>query len=294
MSDVRTIDDRINSRKVRDWAHANGHGHEVGDRGRIPKRLVSMYQAATAGEPVDDDEPDWSQAGDGGEADALAAMEQELAAEAQAQPPAGDTRPQTPPVTSLDEARERLGAAPKSPAWAKQQRTRSTPAGKQKTIPVTRAVRDDKTGKLALLLSIPVSGIQTVDPYCGTALADNLDNIVQKMVPLMCLSQDVIRFFQNATVFMMMIALAVAVQPVAIAVGKHHVMHSVNEFGQPVDEHGNVRKQQDENPEPEQADWSLYTTQVTGHIPAAETARHDPVADMRERQAAGEPVHPSS
>jgi hypothetical protein len=41
---ARTVTDREQTQAIREWARANGH--QVSDRGRIPKAVVEAYQAA--------------------------------------------------------------------------------------------------------------------------------------------------------------------------------------------------------------------------------------------------------
>lgn len=277
---ARTLEDRLSAREIREWAA--GNGHQVSERGRIPRHVTDMYVAAHGGPPIpDDEEPRWSDSTesdpDGG-TDPLARLEGQLANEetaaaaAAAQPPAGSPPDTLPPPASLDEARERYAQRdkPPRPPWA----DRQPPAGKRPprprhgpAKPVPQAVRDDMTGKVALLLSVPAMTWQAGDPYCGGAFAENVDNITQKLVPLLCLSPDIVRFFQKTSTFMLLLEFAIACQPVGIAVVKHHVTRTVGideKTGRPVQLHyRGPGPPADAYP----ADPAMYTTEVSGHVP---------------------------
>lgn len=270
MSDQRTPESRIESSKIRDWAEANGF--EVAKSGRIPAGIRSAYEAANPGVVVDD-RPDWDQAaaeagvtaGD----DPFGGLEGELAGQAAA----ATAPPGPPPPASLDEARERLGAGRKPPPWAKESgKPRETP-----TVKVTKAVISDMEAKLTLLLAPPAAFWQTVDPLCGNAFADNLDNIVARAVPILAQSAQVVGWFTKGTTFLLWFELVLALRPVADAVYAHHVSGTVmlDERGQPVAS----RKLEDGRVVPLSAaaqgaapDRSAYTTNVGGHVPPARTA----------------------
>lgn len=282
---TRTIDDRVQAREIREWGRANGH--EVSDKGALPRHLVDLYIGAHGGSDVQvDDEPGWGSAP--GPADPLDQLEAELSSPdgddtgpgpgmRDNGPPGGSTQPAgMTPVTSLDEARQRIGAGQaRRPGWAGQsprtQRQRSS-QGEQPRKPVTKAVRDDVTGKLTLLLSPLAMGWQMADPYCGGAFAENLDEIVIKAVPLLCMSPAVVEFFQKSSLIWAIFELTIALQPVGVAVYKHHVRRDVNEMGQRIDRAGRVVREPQRQAETVVADQSMYVTEVSGHVPPARPA----------------------
>ena len=90
-------------------------------------------------------------------------------------------------------------------------------------------------GMVGMLIGPPLMG---VDPYCGTALMENFDKIAAAVVPLLCQSATVVSFFTDqASDWMLWFKLAIALAPVAVAVGRHHILKTV-ELVQ--DDEGNV------------------------------------------------------
>jgi hypothetical protein len=217
MSDTRTAASRVQSAEIRAWAADNGWPELKGGRGRIPAEAIDAFGVAH-GEPVDV-EPDVS-----------AMDETDLDDEDGADPagqPAEDESASAPPA-DLDEARQRVGRDPE-PAHLVRGRGRgraprtARPKAAEPDIKVTRAVRDDITGKLAFWLSIPAEPWLRVDPYCGQAYADQVDEIAVKMAPLICLSPDMVRWFAKSSTFIMWTELGIAVRPVVEAIIAHHV-----------------------------------------------------------------------
>lgn len=278
VADTRTLTDRAQAALIREWADDNGF--TVSKGGRIPAGVRQAYEAAHAGEddPGEGDGPDWTAAAAEAGADPLAQLEAELEAGEQDQAAGGaDAHP--PPPADLAEARARFGGKPKRPPWAGEKKTGK---GEKKAPPVkvTRAVIGDMEGKLALLLTPPVLAWQMADPLCGGAAADNLDNIVRKSVPLMAQSPDVVNWFTKGTTFMLWMDLVLAVQPVALTLWKHHVAEegimlmpdgsvvpSVRlEDGRKVPADGTVPTRQ------APVDNSMYSADVTGHIPDVQPA----------------------
>jgi hypothetical protein len=217
MTDQRTAASRVQSAEIRAWASDNGWPELKGGRGRIPAEAIDAFGVAH-GEPVDV-EPDVS-----------AMDETDLDDEDGADPagqPAEDESASAPPA-DLDEARQRVGRDPE-PAHLVRGRGRGrkpasrAPKVTEPDIKVTKAVRDDITGKLAFWLSIPAEPWLRVDPYCGQAYADQVDEIAVKMAPLICLSPDMVRWFARSSTFIMWTELGIAVRPVVEAMIAHHV-----------------------------------------------------------------------
>jgi hypothetical protein len=220
MSDTRTAASRVQSAEIRAWAADNGWPELKGGRGRIPAEAIDAFGVAH-GEPVDV-EPEVSamdedDLDDPGFSDEEVVAAQEAFAEGMA------------PPADLDEARQRVGRDPE-PAHLLRGRGRGRPKGSatrpkaaEPDIKVTKAVRDDITGKLAFWLSIPAEPWLRVDPYCGQAYAGQVDEIAVKMAPLICLSPDMVRWFAKSSTFIMWTELGIAVRPVVEAIIAHHV-----------------------------------------------------------------------
>jgi hypothetical protein len=99
-----------------------------------------------------------------------------------------------------------------------------TPTNKQPfEIKITAGVRRDMEGKLAFMMGMTANMWQMVDPTCGTALANQTPSIAKALVPIMCQSQDVVRWFQKASNFSMYVNLLMAVFPLLSTVYAHHL-----------------------------------------------------------------------
>jgi hypothetical protein len=223
MADTRTLEDRNRAKAIRAWAPE--HGYQVAARGTLPANVIEAYDHWLAGfkrDPADaaDPGPDWDEAAAG--VGDVADLEDEPAAAADTE--AARPEPGQAPPADLDEARARAGAAKRrTPAWARGRGgERAARPAQPPPVKVTRELRGDIEGKLALLLSVPAATWTMADPYCGRAFADNVDNIVRKSVPLICQSPEAVRWFTRGTTFMLWMDLAVACQPVAVAVYRHH------------------------------------------------------------------------
>lgn len=104
-------------------------------------------------------------------------------------------------------------------------------------IKITASVKRDIEGKLAFMMGMSANLWQMVDPVCGTAMLTNTPNICKALVPIMCQSQDVVRWFQKAGSFSMYLNLVMAVFPVLSAVYAHHLSRSIGHGGQSVNGH---------------------------------------------------------
>lgn len=105
------------------------------------------------------------------------------------------------------------------------------PAGQEDnrkpTIRVTKRIRDDIEGKVAMMLMMTSMLLQTKDPICGKALEDNGPNIAQKFVPIICKSPELVRWFTKGGNYTAWLDLCMALWPVLTVVFSHHVSHSV-------------------------------------------------------------------
>lgn len=153
----------------------------------------------------------------------------------------GHSTPPPPTLTSDDDISddEFSQAEDPPPSWAD-----GTPA---KTPPppakVTAAVRKELSAAVGMVGMVILPPLVAADPYCGGALRDNFQGIANAVVPLLCQSPRVVAFFTDtASDWMLWWKLAVAMAPVAAAVGRHHVLKTV-EVVDVVDDAGNVTGQ---------------------------------------------------
>jgi hypothetical protein len=232
VTDQRTPAARIESQEIRAWARENGWP-SLANRGKLPAEVREAWEAVH-GRPADQGYDDL----DGGDISAMddddldeTLTEEELLALAgrvgagdldvrgHPSPPADD---ELPPPSSLEEARERVGRDPEA-RHLRRGRQPKAKADPKPEIKVTKAVRDDITGKLAFWLSIPAEPWLRVDPYCGGVYVDQVDLIAVKMAPLICQSPDLVRWFSKSTTFILWTELGIAVRPVVEAIIAHHV-----------------------------------------------------------------------
>jgi len=116
----------------------------------------------------------------------------------------------------------------------------SRPAPKIKKDPpkVTAQTKKDMTAAVGMVGMLVLPPIVKADPYCGGALTDNFQGIADAVVPLLCKSERVVSFFtEEASDWMLWWKLAVALAPVAMAVGQHHLLRTVKVV-EDVDEDG--------------------------------------------------------
>ena len=118
----------------------------------------------------------------------------------------------------------------------------SRPAPKiPKTPPkVTAKTKSDMTAAVAMVGMLVLPPIVAKDLFCGGALTENFQAIADALVPLLCRSERVVAFFtEDASDWMLWFKLALAMAPVAVAVGQHHILKTVkivekvNEEGEP-------------------------------------------------------------
>lgn len=93
---------------------------------------------------------------------------------------------------------------------------------------VPQQVKDDIAG-LAGLVGTPILAVlKSMDPYCGGALADAYEGIVDATLPLICRSSKIVRYFaEDKSDWMLWGKLAIALGPVARAIGEHHILRTV-------------------------------------------------------------------
>jgi hypothetical protein len=125
------------------------------------------------------------------------------------------------------------------PSWADGTPDKPPPAPAK----VTAAVRKELSAAVGMVGMVILPPLVAADPYCGGALKDSFGDIANAVVPLLCQSPRVVAFFTDtASDWMLWWKLAVAMAPVAAAVGRHHVLKTV-EVVDVVDDAGNVTGQ---------------------------------------------------
>lgn len=92
---------------------------------------------------------------------------------------------------------------------------------------VTKAIQQDIHGKLTFLLGMSSSMMVTMDPLCVGEFQKHLPNITAKMVPIICQSPDMVKFFTKSGGFILWLDLATACWPVVQIIIAHHVTKSL-------------------------------------------------------------------
>lgn len=114
-----------------------------------------------------------------------------------------------------------------APAWA---RDDARPDGKRRLSfdEVPQNVKDDIAGLGGLVATPILALLQQADPYCGTALAQSFEPIVDATLPLICRSQRIVRYFSDDKAdWLLWGKLAVALAPVGRAIAEHHLFRAV-------------------------------------------------------------------
>jgi hypothetical protein len=219
----------VGNADLRAWARDNGWP-DLGGRGRIPPEVRAAFEEEY-GAAIDVDE------------DPSSMDESDLDELLPAWVEAYESGDLPPPPATLDEARERAGRDPEPAHLTGARRPRGHRQRKPPsddpatTIKITKAIRDDITGKVAFWLMLPAEPWMRVDPYCGGAYADNIDQIAVKLAPILCLSPQIVQWFTKSSVFFMWTELLMACRPVAEAVIAHHVTRriTIGSQGEPVE-----------------------------------------------------------
>lgn len=93
---------------------------------------------------------------------------------------------------------------------------------------ITPGIRADAKGKLTLFGVLIATPLTMVDPYCGDALSDNLDNMIDKAMPIIGRSPAAIKFLTGTSGGIMeWLALLQACWPVVVAIYAHHLGRTV-------------------------------------------------------------------
>jgi hypothetical protein len=132
--------------------------------------------------------------------------------------PAGDTgHVERPLRITIDEAAAGTPDDPEPPDQA----------DSKPVIRITKRIRDDIEGKLAMIFGFLSMSIMVKDPICGNALQANADAIVPKLVPMICKSPDLVKWFTKGGGYMAWFELAMVCWPVIQVVISHHLTHSI-------------------------------------------------------------------
>lgn len=93
---------------------------------------------------------------------------------------------------------------------------------------VPQQVKDDIAGMAGLVGTPILALVRSVDPYCGGALADSYEGIIDATLPLMCRSEKIVKYFSEDTAdWLLWGKVAMALAPVGKAIAEHHIFHTV-------------------------------------------------------------------
>lgn len=96
------------------------------------------------------------------------------------------------------------------------------------TVRITKAVREDIAGKLGMMFGFMSMGLTIRDPICGKAIGDNADTIIPKLVPIICKSPDMVRWFTSKNSgYLIWFELIMVLWPVFQVVIAHHITHTI-------------------------------------------------------------------
>ena len=111
---------------------------------------------------------------------------------------------------------------PDPPAARRTAKTPRKPAAKP-----TKAVQSQVADALTMMITLPAGVLAFRDPICGGAVLDQADEVVAKLVPIVCRNPAMLRWFTEGAGYMDFFALATAVFPIARTIWSHHVTHTI-------------------------------------------------------------------
>jgi hypothetical protein len=83
---------------------------------------------------------------------------------------------------------------------------------------------------LSLLIKGPAAMVSLRDPHCGGAVADQADDIIKALVPIICRNTAMLGWFTSVNApWLDFFALFMAFKPVVTTVFQHHVKHSIGD-----------------------------------------------------------------
>lgn len=95
------------------------------------------------------------------------------------------------------------------------------------TVRVTAKVRKEMQDSIAAYFAFGAGAWSMSDPLCGQALVDQSEEIAARLVPILARNQAAVRYFRSSSSFKDGMDLMLAIWPVAVMIGKHHVFHTV-------------------------------------------------------------------
>lgn len=118
-----------------------------------------------------------------------------------------------------DDVSELDDLLPPDPPPARKTSAKSAPKPPPKpTVAIKRQVADS----LTMMITVPAGIMLFRDPVCAGAVLEHVDNIVDKLVPLVTRSPAMLRWFTEGAGYMDWLALATALAPVARTIWNHH------------------------------------------------------------------------
>lgn len=123
-------------------------------------------------------------------------------------------------ISELDESSDIL---PPDPPAAR--RTAKTP--RKAPAKPTKAVQTQVADALTMMITLPAGVLAFRDPICGSAILDQADEVVAKLVPIVCRNPAMLRWFTEGAGYLDFFALATALFPIARTIWAHHVTHSI-------------------------------------------------------------------
>lgn len=99
----------------------------------------------------------------------------------------------------------------------------------------TKAVQNQVADALTMMITLPAGVLAFRDPICGGAVLEQADEVVAKLVPIVCRNPAMLRWFTEGAGYLDFFALATAVFPIARTVWAHHVTHSIGTEGEDAD-----------------------------------------------------------
>lgn len=138
--------------------------------------------------------------------------------------------PAEPQAAQAPQAGQDRGGKDPDPAWFQDRESRDDVGGGRQLSfdEVPQQVRDDIAGFAGLVGAPVLAMLQAADPYCGTALAQAFEPIIDATLPLMCRSERIVAYFTgDKSDWLLWGKLAMALAPVARAIYAHHIAHSV-------------------------------------------------------------------
>lgn len=89
------------------------------------------------------------------------------------------------------------------------------------------AVKKDIQDKCEFLLQLVALGWSTRDPICGGEFEDRVDQIAQKLVPIIARNATLLKWFSSEGSLPATLDLAIVLFPIAKTVVQHHVLKSI-------------------------------------------------------------------